>query len=57
VELVVSRSGPATYEAYVHVNPKWKPEHNLELTNRDGKIVALNGEPFVLKSDAVYPSH
>jgi hypothetical protein len=48
VELTVRRGDDGIPDATVFVDPRWDPEHKLELCFRDGRIVEVNGEPFVL---------
>jgi hypothetical protein len=55
VELAVSRDQHGQCDAWVYVNPKWDPEHKLDLNYRDGKIVAVNGEPFTLMGEVLRP--
>lgn len=56
IELAVARDldEKAPYEASVHVDPTWDPEHKLDLRYRKGKIVEANGERFVLTGGILY---
>jgi hypothetical protein len=56
VKLDVSRRSPGKYDAGMLVNPKWDPEHKLDLTYRDGQIVEANGEPYVLVDEVLCPT-
>jgi hypothetical protein len=56
VELAVRRDDRGQCGAYVFVNPRRDPEHKLDLSYSDGRIVAVNGEPFVLAGEVVRPA-
>jgi hypothetical protein len=56
VELTVRRGDDGRPDAAVFVNPRWDPEHKLDLSFRDGQIVAVNGEPFVLDGEVLRPA-
>jgi hypothetical protein len=56
VELAVHRDDRGQCDAYVFVNPRWDPEHKLDLSYSDGRIVAVNGEPFVLAGEVLRPA-
>jgi hypothetical protein len=56
VELAVHREDRGQFDACVFVNPRWDPEHKLELSYSDGRIVAVNGEPFVLAGEVLRPA-
>ena len=55
VELTVRRGDDGQPDAAVFVNPRWDPEHKLDLSFRDGEIVAVNGEPFVMDGEVLRP--
>jgi hypothetical protein len=56
VTLAVQRDRTGRPDAGVFVNPRWDPEHKLDLRFRDGRIVAVNGEAFVLDGDVLRPA-
>ncbi len=53
VELTVRCGDGGRPDAAVFVNPRWDPEHKLDLSFRDGRIVAVNDEPFVLDGEVL----
>jgi hypothetical protein len=53
VELTVRRGRDGRPEAAVFVDPRWDPEHKLDLSFRDGRIVAVNDEPFILDGEVL----
>ena len=55
VELTVRRDTDGRPDAEVFVNPRWDPEHKLDLSFRDGRIVAVNGESFVMDGEVLRP--
>jgi hypothetical protein len=56
VELTVRRGDDGRPDVAVFVNPRWDPEHKLDLGFRDGQIVAVNGEPFVMDGEVLRPA-
>lgn len=52
VKLTVRR-GKGGPEAAVFVNPRWDLEHKLDFSYSAGRIVAVNGDPFVLDGDVL----
>jgi hypothetical protein len=56
VELAVDRDDDGRCDARVFVNPRWDPEHKLDLNYSDGRIVAVNGDPFELDGEVIRPA-
>jgi hypothetical protein len=56
VELTVRRGDDGLPEAAVFVNPRWDPEHKLDFSFRDGRIIAVNGGPYVLDGEVLRPA-
>jgi hypothetical protein len=56
VDLTVRRGRDGRLDAAVFVNPRWDPEHKLDLSFRDGQIVAVNGEPFAMDGEILRPA-
>lgn len=56
IELTVRRGARGRPDAAVFVNPLWDQEHKLDLNFRDGRIVAVNDEPFVLDGEVLRPA-
>ncbi len=55
IELAVRRDRRGQCDAGVFVNPRWDPEHKLDLSYSGGQIVAVNGELFVLAGEVLRP--
>jgi hypothetical protein len=55
VELTVGRDDEGRCDAWVFVDPRWDPEHKLDLSYSGGRVVAVNDEPFVLDGDILRP--
>ncbi len=53
VELRVWRGDGGIPEAEVFVDPRWDPEHKLDLIYSGGRIVAINEQPFFLDGDVL----
>jgi hypothetical protein len=53
IELSVRRGADGRPDAVVYVNPRWDEEHKLHLNFPDGRIVTVNGEPFVLDGEVL----
>jgi hypothetical protein len=54
-ELTVRRGDGDRPEAAVFINPRWDPEHKLDLSYSGGRIVAVNDEPYVLDGEVLRP--
>jgi|SRR5579883_1471416 len=55
VELAVRRGRDGRPDAGVFVNPRWDPEHKLDLSYSGGRIVAVNGEPYIMDGEVLRP--
>jgi hypothetical protein len=55
VELAVRRGDGGRPEAGVFVNPRWDPEHKLDVSYSGGRIVAVNDGPYVLDGEVLRP--
>ena len=53
VELTVRRGKDGRPDAAVFVDPGWDPEHKLDLRFREGRIIAVNGDPYVLDGEVL----
>lgn len=56
ITLTVQRGKKGRLDASVFVRPRWDPEHQLDLTFQDDRIVAANGRPFVLDGETLRPA-
>jgi hypothetical protein len=56
VELTVRLDEDGSPDAAVFVSPRWDPEHKLDLSFRDGRIVAVNGKAFILDGEVLRPA-
>lgn len=56
IELTVRRGNDGLPDAAVFVNPRWDLEHKLDLCYRDGQVVAVNGEPFIMDGEVLRPA-
>jgi hypothetical protein len=55
VELTVRRGDNGQPDAAVFINPRWDPEHKLDLGYSGGHIVTVNGEPYVMDGEVLRP--
>jgi hypothetical protein len=53
ITLAVRRNA-GQYDAGVFVDPRWDPEHKLDLSYSGGQIVAVNGSPFSLVGEILH---
>lgn len=56
ITLAVRRDRKGRLDAGVFINPLWDPEHKLDLAYREGRIVAVNGGPFILDGEVLRPA-
>lgn len=55
VVLAIRRGDNGVPDARVFVNPRWDPEHKLDLTYEGGRIVAVNDEAYLLEGKVLRP--
>lgn len=55
IMLTVRRDKNGYPDMGVFVTPRWDPEHSLDLAYHDGRIVSINGRPYVLDGEVLRP--